>query len=309
MELKLDRDIDWYDLPEIESPFYAVQTVKYGNPIYGQVENIDILNPGSSFARRTIVDELIDALENGDVFFLKNNPTSPVFRWVDKGYGKGYWELSGSHGLTFDMSAEYMLRNVARNHYYLLGKMGNGLTDGIKSPDELVMLTDSLGLNTVDPKKESKKTTEKKIQSPPASLDEAAERLAEARKRLISDGFKPKYTDEELAAIAAKGDVNDRFIVRFFDSKYAKDDGYLGPKNDGKVRFWSTTFDQIENADTDPKRISECLGLKYDSKKNYTLVLVDTVDADKYGDSCTIIPTYEKLGEFAASEIKDLPEN
>jgi hypothetical protein len=79
--------------------------------------------------------------------------------------------------------------------------------------------------------------------------------------------------------------------------------------NDGKVRYWSTTFDQIENADTDPKRIAESLGLDYDPSKEYKLAVIDTADAAKYGDSHTIIPTHEKLGEFAASELKDIPKD
>lgn len=153
------------------------------------------------------------------------------------------------------------------------------------------------------------KTTQKKLRKPPASLNEAMERLGEARKRLASDGFRPKYTDSQLKAMATKGEVNDRFVVRFMESKYAKGDGYLGPMNDGKVRYWSTTFDQIENADTDPKRISESLGLDYDPSKEYKLAVIDTADAAKYGDSHTIIPTHEKLGKFAASELKDIPQD
>jgi hypothetical protein len=153
------------------------------------------------------------------------------------------------------------------------------------------------------------KKTQKKLRKPPASLNEAIERLGEARERLFSNGFKPKYSDSQLKAMAAKGEVNDRFVVRFMESKYAKGDGYLGPMNDGKVRYWSTTFDQIENADTDPKRISESLGLDYDPSKDYKLAVIDTADAAKYGDSHTIIPTHEKLGEFAASELKDIPQD
>jgi hypothetical protein len=153
------------------------------------------------------------------------------------------------------------------------------------------------------------KKTQKKLRKPPASLNEAIKKLGEARERLFSNGFKPKYSDSQLKAMAAKGEVNDRFVVRFMESKYAKGDGYLGPMNDGKVRYWSTTFDQIENADTDPKRISESLGLDYDPSKDYKLAVIDTADAAKYGDNHTIIPTHEKLGEFAASELKDIPQD
>ncbi|KJS33383.1 MAG: hypothetical protein VR64_00825 [Desulfatitalea sp. BRH_c12] len=147
-----------------------------------------------------------------------------------------------------------------------------------------------------------------KKRKPPASLDEAVGRLKQARKRLEIEGYKPKYTDDQLKAMAAKGTLNDRFVVRFFEDTFANDrNGHLGLKTDGKVRYWSTTFDQLENADTDPKRISQCLGLKYDPSKNYKLAVIDTTDAAKYSDSYTIIPTHEKLGAFAISELKDIP--
>jgi len=47
--------------------------------------------------------------------------------------------------------------------------------------------------------------------------------------------------------------------------------------------------------------------LKYDPSKNYKLAVIDTTDAAKYSDSYTIIPTHEKLGAFAISELKDIP--
>jgi hypothetical protein len=146
------------------------------------------------------------------------------------------------------------------------------------------------------------------LHAPPANLVEAVDRLKLARQRLVREGYKPKYTDDQLKAIAAKGDVNDRFVVRFFEAKYAEDmSGHLGPKTNGKVRYWSTTFDQIENADTDPKRIAECMGLDYDPGKTYKLAVIDNADAAKYADSHIIIPTHKNLGAFARSELTDLP--
>jgi hypothetical protein len=64
---------------------------------------------------------------------------------------------------------------------------------------------------------------------------------------------------------------------------------------------------QIENADTDPKRIAECMGLDYDPGKTYKLAVIDNADAAKYADSHTIIPTHKNLGTFARSELPALP--
>lgn len=142
---------------------------------------------------------------------------------------------------------------------------------------------------------------------PAQSLEECEQRLAAARERLKSQGYQPKYTDKELLALADKGELDDRFIVRFTESKYAGDTAYLGRQDaDGSVKFWSTTFNQLENADTDPQTICAVLGIPdYDPAKTYSLVVVDTQAAGA-GQSVSIVPTHKKLGAFANKEVKGL---
>ena len=142
---------------------------------------------------------------------------------------------------------------------------------------------------------------------PAQSLEECEQRLEAARERLKSQGYQPKYTDEELLALADKGELDDRFIVRFTESKYAGDTAYLGRQDaDGSVKFWSTTFNQLENADTDPQTICAVLGIpNYDSAKTYSLVVVDTL-AVGAGQSVSIVPTHKKLEAFANKEVKGL---
>ena len=72
------------------------------------------------------------------------------------------------------------------------------------------------------------------------------------------------------------------------------------------MKYWSTTFNQLENADTDPQTICAVLGIPdYSPTKNYTLVVVDTQAAGA-GQAVSIVPTHKKLGEFASKEVKNL---
>ncbi|MDZ7924257.1 MAG: hypothetical protein U5M23_09365 [Marinagarivorans sp.] len=142
-------------------------------------------------------------------------------------------------------------------------------------------------------------------QNPPAqSIEECEQRLVDARERLIKNGYQSKYSDEQLLADAQKGELDDRFVARLIKN-YAKDDDYLGRMDNGEVKYWSTTFNQMENADTDPKTLSLLFGIDYDPKGDYTLVVVDT-QAKGAGQSTTIVPTHKNLGQFAKSEIKGI---
>ncbi|WP_288353078.1 hypothetical protein [uncultured Marinobacter sp.] len=103
------------------------------------------------------------------------------------------------------------------------------------------------------------------------SLKEAKAALKASRKRLIRrGGFTPKYTQEELTLLTSKGLDDDRFIVRLVEAHHV--DGYQQPQgamegtfgrpnpDNGQVRFWSTTLDQIEPSDTCPKLIAQQMG-------------------------------------------------
>ncbi|URQ88805.1 hypothetical protein J8Z28_19445 [Pseudoalteromonas sp. SCSIO 43088] len=120
-----------------------------------------------------------------------------------------------------------------------------------------------------------------------------------------------KYTDEELTALAKSGAViSERFHVRFMESSYLEYDGkpgLLGAPFRGETgfgaKYWSTTFDQLENADSDPEIISKVLGLDYDQNKNYSLIIIDTQKTHALADTKSIVPTYENLNNFARDEL------
>lgn len=122
-----------------------------------------------------------------------------------------------------------------------------------------------------------------------------------------------KYTDEELTALAKSGAViSERFHVRFMESTYLEYDGkpgLLGAPFRGETgfgaKYWSTTFDQLENADSDPEIISKVLGLDYDQNKNYSLIIIDTQKTHALADTKSIVPTYENLNNFARDELSE----
>jgi hypothetical protein len=113
--------------------------------------------------------------------------------------------------------------------------------------------------------------------------------------------------------MAKSGDVaNERFHVRFMEKSYLEYNGkpgalgapFKGTSGEG-AKYWSTTFDQLEDADTDPRLISLKLGLDYNPSKEYVLVMVDTDKAKAIADTYSLIPTHKNLGQFAKDELPD----
>ena len=79
---------------------------------------------------------------------------------------------------------------------------------------------------------------------------------------------------------------NERFYVRFSTAPMDKvTKGIIEPEvNEGPMGFqrtsgrhplWMSTFDQVENADSDPKLIAELFGTKYDPNSKYVMYIVD----------------------------------
>ena len=154
------------------------------------------------------------------------------------------------------------------------------------------------------------------------SFQEAEKRLAIARKVIEKRKaaglpiYTPKYSDSKLIKMAKAGTVsNERYQVRFMEKSYLNDrnspdvplSGKMGGTFEGEsgkgVKYWSTSFDQLEDADTDPKLISEKLGIKYDPNKEYALVLVDNEKAATISGTKAITPTFKDLGNFAKEEL------
>lgn len=153
---------------------------------------------------------------------------------------------------------------------------------------------------------------------PPTSLNDASARLESMKDEIAANGHLPKYSDPELTAQAESGEVaNERFHVRFMETAYLKSrtnpsealGGALGVTMEGKTgkgaKYWSTTFDQIEDADTDPKIISEKLGLEYNSHVKYTLVIIDTQKAIPLTGVKSVSATFANVSDFANTELPD----
>ncbi|MBU1169690.1 MAG: type VI secretion system tube protein Hcp [Proteobacteria bacterium] len=157
---------------------------------------------------------------------------------------------------------------------------------------------------------------------PPVSLGGAKKRLENVRKDIAENGYQPKYSDDELADMAKKGNVGDeRFQARFMEKSYLQHkttpdvplSGNMGNVMTGAsgkgAKYWSTSFDQIEDSDTDPRLISQKLGLDYDSKKEYVLIVADTEKSMPLTGVKSVPATFEKVSEFANTELPlDFPK-
>lgn len=147
------------------------------------------------------------------------------------------------------------------------------------------------------------------------TFDDARAALAASRRRLIKrGGFTPKYTQEELVQLTTQGLENDRFIVRLVESHHM--DGYQQPEgsmkgtlgrpnpDNGEVRFWSTTLDQVEPSDTCPRLIAQQMGVEYNPKATYKLAIIDKDVAAQKAGAKTMIPTFENLKGYIRDNLE-----
>jgi hypothetical protein len=132
----------------------------------------------------------------------------------------------------------------------------------------------------------------------PQSLDECVTLLHDARVRLDNEGYKAKYTDKQQEAKMRSGEVTrERFLVSFQAVNKDPDAKLAFRRNSGLVPAWITSFDQLENADTDPKLIAAILGTPYDPQKEYVLHIIDRGEnLDLFGQN-TLVPTWDNIQE------------
>ena len=200
-------------------------------------------------------------------------------------------------------------KRLNRSKNDVLTTQNNKISDTIEKPE--AELEAPSGNNTLNEKPD---VNSKPTRLPaPRSIKEVMERLSVARQNIIKNGYQSKYNDTELLAMAKAGHVaKERFHVRIMDEKfltYQGKPGLLGTPFEGKsgfgAKYWSTTFDQLEDADTDPKLIHLKLGLDYNPESNFVMVIIDTDKAKKIADTHTIVPTFEHLSAFAKQELPD----
>ncbi len=144
----------------------------------------------------------------------------------------------------------------------------------------------------------------------PQSTEEAMKRLDDAGKKVAAAKANSQppppspYTSEDKLFVVAGG-LDEKFIVRVIETKYAGDSGTIGyvPQGANSATYWTTTFTQLEHADSDPELLTSAVGITYDPNASYTLLLIDQEQANAEGDMISFIPTYDNLAEFAATEL------
>jgi len=156
-----------------------------------------------------------------------------------------------------------------------------------------------------------RKTRAKKpLPSPPGTQAAAIQRLEDAAKNIQSarETGNPlptsPYTTQDKMQVVKTG-LDERFIMRIIQTNYAGDEGYIGrPSRQGMTTYWTTTYTQLEHADTDAELIANALGLDYNPDTDYTLLLIDQETAYKTQDMESFIPTTENIAAFAQVRLK-----
>jgi hypothetical protein len=63
----------------------------------------------------------------------------------------------------------------------------------------------------------------------------------------------------------------------------------------GRHPLWMSTFDQVENADSDPKLIAELFGTKYDPNSKYVMYIVDMGENHGVDGPDIFVPTFDNM--------------
>jgi hypothetical protein len=146
----------------------------------------------------------------------------------------------------------------------------------------------------------------------PADFEEAKAILKKRQLQISQSGYEPKYTEHEIRYMAARGVPPDRFIVHVCEARESKE--HLGYRRDsGRCPIWTTTFDQIEPADTDANLVTNILGFdkKWTENRNFEMYIIDSFQGHTLSESAdySMIPSFENLGNFAKKELAEEAEN
>lgn len=136
----------------------------------------------------------------------------------------------------------------------------------------------------------------------PGSFAEVEQLLGNSRKQLESTGqYQPKYTQAELEHMVKQGTLNERYVVSL--QKKKPDDGTVGYKRDsGRTTTWTTTIDQMEKADTDPKLLCDLNGMRYDPDAEWEVIIIDQGKYYQQDGGLTFIPNYENTAKLGKAE-------
>ncbi|WP_044831489.1 hypothetical protein [Thalassomonas actiniarum] len=148
-------------------------------------------------------------------------------------------------------------------------------------------------------------SSEAPVAAEPTSLEEVKQRLEQARERLIATGeYQPKYSQAELEALVAQDRITSRFVVTLQKTKTGEQP--VGFKRDsGRTTTWITTFDQMENGDTDPKLFNDLNGMTWDDKAEWEIIIIDQGEYFKEDGALAFIPTYENTAALGQKEFAE----
>ncbi len=203
-------------------------------------------------------------------------------------------------------------------------KAVDDMVDLAKALDKPAVKTEKSPITVIPedlPKKKSKVNRDDKERNrdrdapPPVnSFEEAEKRLNDARESIQQRKaaglplYSPKYSDSELMDMAETGaTANDRFLVSVQPKNAAPDSTLSYQRESGLVPTWTTSFDQLEAADKDPKLIHQALGAdsNYDPNKEYVMHIIDRGEnLDQFGNN-TIVPTWDNLADASVRELGD----
>lgn len=164
----------------------------------------------------------------------------------------------------------------------------------------------------------TKVTDKQKVKNTPImSFDEGEKRLSIAREKIMQrkaageNIYVPKYSDEQLLAMAENGETaKERFLVSVQPKSLSSDASLAYQRESGLVPVWTTSFDQLEAADTEPRLIHQVLGAEsnFDPNKEYVMHIIDRGEnLDNFGDN-TIVPTWDKLADASVRELAAFDE-
>src|SRR5690606_8745389 len=115
--------------------------------------------------------------------------------------------------------------------------------------------------------------------------------------------YEPKYTQAELEHMVQQGTLNERYVVTL--QKKKAPDGTMGYKRDsGRTTTWTTTIDQMEKADTDPKLLCDLNGMRYDPDAEWEIMIIDQGKYYQQDGGLTFIPNFENTAKLGKTEFE-----
>ena len=100
-----------------------------------------------------------------------------------------------------------------------------------------------------------------------------------------------------------QGTLNERYVVTL--QKRKAPEGTVGYRRDsGRTTTWTTTFDQMERADTDPELLCDLNGMRYDPEAEWEIIIIDQGKYYQQDGGLTFIPTYENTAKLGKQEFE-----